>query len=557
MPRKEDNPAVARQRFDIPRWIESNLAELNLKIAVSELIDNALDETLPSQKALITVTFDPRSSRVTFENRETPGMDIAKMKEFPLWGGLHKDPTKIKEHRLGGKLAILFLLSKDKGSLSVTSKLPNTRIIHKMEIPRWWENLSPEIAFPIQTLDAAEIDNLGTTRFELEGVRGELIPSNVVELADELGLIYGPLIQGQRLSIDLMRHLPRGGRLERKQVLPVTVPFDKKLSREKTQVPTGKSGKGPGIDIAWGLLDQEQKRREEQARRGIYETQRVTQIRGDSIYFYYHGRLLRVEPLSTLRIPGHTGKHILQSFAITVDVQKGWAPKTILKTSLSASATETQDILRKVVSLVSPDIALLVKDIGSEGVPERYVEKAKSASTALATVLNDIFDNNPRSIAETFGLPSQKGTVFPSSPSKERPKAPTKTTHHSLPGTKTTKTATGAGLKEAKQKTIWVNPIPEFRISPFPSNSPEAQISIDQETGKTIIELNYSNPAVSLAFQQTRGKVFIGEVLRIGAATLFHEKWSRLYPKDSTAYAKGVQDDVANLLSAATRLKVI
>lgn len=553
--RENKEKPVAKQRFDIPRWVESELAEIDLTVAVAEIIDNAMDETLPGETCSVFISFDAKSGSITFENKNTQGMDIEKMQEFPLWAGKHTDPDKIKEHRLGGKLAILSLISKETGSVTVTSKPRNSDVAYQMSIDNWWKKLLPDEEFAIETIQYEEPDKLGRTRFELTGV--EDIPYNITDLADELGVIYGPLIQDEKLSITLRRLPPRGKRYEETQVLPVTIPFKKSLVKLKESVPTGKKGKGPQISVRWGLIDQERKKRDEAARRSIYEAKSVNSIKGDSLYLYYHGRLLSKIPLSSLKIPGHTVKHIFQSFVVSADIVEGWAPKTILKKALSASASETKDIFQKITSLVEDDVSALVKESDSDKVPARYVERAKEASTALASVLNEVFDNNIEEMVETFNLPTRGWEVVSLS---KKPKERKQTSKDpTLPGMRAPAKETKekkAGRKRSVSKPVWINPVPEFKISPFSENSPEAILSIDNETGKPVIELNYTSPSVAFALRQ-RGRVYVGELLRIGATALYHEKWLQQFSKDSQSYWEGLQKDVAEFLSKASELKII
>src|SRR3989344_3024733 len=167
---KQDQKQSAKQEYNIGRMLESELSHMDLSIAIFELIDNALDETPAGQTSEIVITFDARDKRIVFENRNTTGMGPDKLKRFVQWGQEHTDPLKLKEHGQGGKLGILFMLSKEKGGLTITSSPPGRSDSYQMGISNWWQNLTPGLDFEINTIrNTPEVDRTGYTQLLLEG----------------------------------------------------------------------------------------------------------------------------------------------------------------------------------------------------------------------------------------------------------------------------------------------------------------------------------------------------------------------------------------------------
>lgn len=546
---------VAKQQFDIPRWVDSQLAEINDAIALGELGDNALDETLSDAPCIINIQIDKQAGTLVFKQQNTTGMNAAKMKEFVLWGGVHQDPEKIKEHRLGGKLALLYLLSKSHGNLAILSRPPGSPVAYRMEIDNWWKRLTPKDVFPIKTIPEGGGAQEAYTRFELSGLRNEPL-GKVWEAVDTLGMTYGELIRARKMQISVREYSQHGKKFEKKDVLPVTIPFRESLFQERTNVPAGDNKSSPRIGLTWGILDTDLKKRDETVRRNHYGIKRVAQIWGDRVYYYYHGRMLQIEPLSSLKLPGYTPRMTFESFALKVDIQSGWTPKTILKTALRATAPETIAIRKKIIHYVAPDIAKIVSESRGEEVSRQYKEKIRIASEGFSTVLSKVFDNNIKDIADMFRLPTE-GVMFEGAQTEyDTGSGGSKRGAHLLPGSRAPIERVSPALtKGGERKGKWINPIPELHIASFPDISPEAHLVIDA-SGKPVIEINYLHPAVFNTLEQ-RGKTFMTETLRIAAVALFHEKWIKEAPKDSSVYAVGMQKDVANFLKTAKELKII
>jgi len=305
------------------------------------------------------------------------------------------------------------------------------------------------------------------------------------------------------------------------------------------------------------LIDQDEKmnsarERENNYKRNLGVGEKADPIHGDSIYYYYHGRLLEAVSLQRMKIPGYTRRNIMDSFAVTVDVTEGWAPKTVLKTGLSLSSTELIDINSKVTSLIQGDVASLVK--GSEdSVLEKNRSKTKEVTQDLAAVLNKMFDNNPVQIAETFSLP-MSGNIY----GKDRSSNNTVRSSEPLPGTRASRRETTGEVlptRKSSERTGWRNPIPDVTIANFTNPEAEAELGVDV-FGKNVIELNNKNPYVRFILRQ-KGEVFRGMSLRVCAQVLFEERWKRVYLNNAEKFREMVDRDVEQFMSTAEKLKKI
>ncbi len=557
--RKEDSPSEVTQRFNVREWVKSEQENLNLTRALSELVDNAIDETLNGQKCEISIDFDRHSNRITITNKNTQGMDTKKMDEFVLWGGRHTDERKIKEHRLGGKLAVLYLLSEENGSLNITSQPAGSDISHQLDIPNWWNNLEHEVTFPIKSLQRERVDDQGRTRLTLEGVNLDRMPANIANVADELGLVYGKMITEGRLFIHLQHQSASGKKLTHNDVLPVTVPF-REDSKNQSKVYTGKDS--PKIDVRWGLIDQDRKQQEEAIRKGLYGIDKVVGLKGSSIYLYYYGRLLQIVPVSALGIPGSTDRLSLAPFAVVADITEGTAPKTIVKDALSYAAKQTANVINTIRKLVEADVLTLIKEAPSREIPKKYGRVVAETNVIFTAVLNSLFQNNIARIAETFGLPMH-GTVEEEfeETTKDTSKDPRKKGPHALPGSKATSSPSPkeplsvSHDKKKESQFVWVNPIPDFRVVNFGQEFPHAHLTLDSETGRSVIEFNHDNPHIQDILEHN--KTSRTTQLFIAAWELYKEYWGKVHEHNSKEYEAAMQKDVTYFIKEAKKLKLI
>jgi len=542
--------SLAVQKFNMKDWIKSERKQIDPSTAASEQIDNFLDERLLGVPVKVVITSDPQSRRVTYTCRGTKGMPIEKMKEYPIWGGEHTDPSKIKEHCLGGKLGIMYYLDENEGRLSITSQPQGSRHVYEMDLGNWWQRLSANEQFPIKDVVKSTVHEAGLTRFELAGVREGCL-GNPVDLANKLGQIYGPVIEKGLLEIQI-QNISKGGKVTKIDVLASTIPFlDDQVKFEEVTLKGGII-----VGISWGILDQERKRKDVGTRNGYFSqiansnVEMGTFVQGDHIYYYYQGRLLEVRELGKLKIPGHRDRLSLDSFVVVVNIQEGWVSKTILKSGLSSTAPESKIIDEEVVSLVKDDVAALARD-KDEILELKHSEKIRVANSEFAAVLNSMFGNNSMRLISVLGF--LKPGVELSSSKERAQKEALRNKFRTIPGVNKVTVLEERKRKKGRRETdIYIDPIPEFSVKVFSEIFPPSKFAKD-ENGKPMIELNYNNPVVRFAFTQ-RGKIFVNFCLDAGARALFSQKWLIAEPDDPERFLEGVENDVANFMSIASRL---
>src|SRR5574340_1226265 len=139
------------QRFDLQRMVESEATEVDLPVAISELIDNSLDQTLKGKPCEIVVTIDARGGKLYFENKNTAGMDKTDFQNFITWGLRHKEGRTYSEHGQGGKLAMVQLLDRSTGNLNIISQAAGSNTFRRMEIINWWQKLEQGLPFDVQS----------------------------------------------------------------------------------------------------------------------------------------------------------------------------------------------------------------------------------------------------------------------------------------------------------------------------------------------------------------------------------------------------------------------
>ncbi len=557
---KEHTTETIQQIIDIKRWIRSEISQVDVATAFREIIDNgAIDEAIPGKQALVIIDIDTAGNRVIFENRQTNGMDKKAMEKFIRFGQDNRNVNQIKEHGLGGKISLLSLLSEEKSTLTITSKSAGDTTLYRTVLNNWWQKLSHGETFIVESIPTNEVEKSGWTRFELENANLTNVPEDTTKLIDQFGVHYGPRLQKGEMAIKIRKH-KKNGEVTSLQAVPTVIHFEASTLHHKDRVPV--TGKGQGdvrIAITWGLIDQTKKEQDKLARQGIYGSKQVTQLQGDRCYVYYHGRLLGYLALADLKIPGYRpNRNTLQSFAVTVDIVEGWAPKTIFKDKLNVNAPETEKIYTKVANIIKDDVKKLMSDSESTSqIPETYKARTREANTALASTLTAIFDGNPSLIAKTFSLPLPESDSGFGTHEKNSTSNKDKQHTVTLPGIRSHNSPKNE-TSSSKRPTeiVWVNPIPEFTINSFPQVHPEAILNISDQ-GRPQIELNYNNAVIQAAFQQTRGKVFVTMLLRVAAETLYKEKWGKKYPDNSKLFAQGLAEDVALFLEAAKKSKVI
>ncbi|MFC1625934.1 hypothetical protein ACFL1Q_02750 [Patescibacteria group bacterium] len=528
-----------KQKYDIPGIIESIRRDIDLKIALSELVDNAIDETIPGEKTEVIVTFHPDSSTISFVHKNTLGMDPSKMREFLEWGGIYKDDQKIGEHKLGGKLSFLEMCSKEQSKITITSKPPNTSQSHKLQIEDWWNKLDPNVAFFPEVFESSFNEEESHTTFEVRGVRDDFMPSNLGEIAEDLGFRYGVKIQNKNLDIVLLKI--RGKKKERIGVLPITIPFRKpEMGKKVIELIKNKSK----VQITWGLIDFDIKTQEVKSRKDSYGSTKLSHPLGKRIYYFYQGRLLGEDSLQVLKIPG-IDRRIMDSFVVSADVS-GWLPKTILKTSFSAQ--EKNKMLVRIRQIVLKDVTKLIREPEDLKIKDKYLTKTKQATVALVTVLNSMY-SNPNEFARDFGIFTKKINLLPKD-AEIHPKETKQKSDGTLPGVISPRSHT------SKKEQLKTPTLPEIKITIFEEETPDAILAKD-ENGKPIILINMKHPFIPIVMERTTEKTFLASMLSIAGFVLYQNKLMDEEFSSHEEYVNSVKEGVAQILIRAKDLKII
>lgn len=543
------------QHFDLTRMIESSASEVDLPTAMGEIIDNALDQTLPGEPCEVLITLDSREDKIYFENRNTKGMENTDFQSFMTWGLRHENSI-YGEHGQGGKLAIVQLLEKKTGNLIITSQPANSLYFKRMEVRGWWKKLEQGQLFDVQTSPTQQINNKGFTRIALEGLKENTIPTNLSELADNIGFTYSPLIKGQRLNV-LLRRISKSGKfVDSINVVPVEIQFGSDQQFEKKGVPV-KQGKMK-FDIQYGMIDAAKKEKDKTIRGNLYQIlpANVFEPDGESIYIFNRGRLHEKIPLSALKI-FRTRRWTFAGFAAFVNITEGKIERTLLKKGLSPSSPDRHLILEKIKTVIEPFIQTISKE-SDLAISEKDANKVRDASAKFGTVLLGIFGNQQSKIFEEFFL--RRDIVQESAKENLVPKIRPNTVggildrDFTLPGIKGQQIQRDHEIKIKRLE----DPIPELRIASFGKDTPVAELTRDVDTGraKLVIAINYDNPKVKLVLQ-TRGNLGVAYLLEIAAIAMYQRRWIEISPRDSELFIQGVERDVAKFLKKADELKII
>ena len=531
-----------KQTFRLREIIESSIASVTPVEAVTEMIDNAIDETPEGVTSKTVVTFDRHAptpngnGRVSFRNENTTGMDRSKMENFLRWGKSDDDEEDLREqtyvfreHHLGGKFALVKLTDKDQSLVRITSRPMGSRFTHRTEVHNWRSKMSPDEGLPYEKSECDEAEPNGWTNFEVEGVSEEMFP-DVPKLADRLGITYGELIQSGRVEIVLLdsRKKPKGFR--RDVVLPVTVPLEQPLIGD-----VGFRAGDADVEVQWGLIDPEERNRCEETRKKEYGIKKVTTIKGDTMYIYVNGKLLKSEPIGNLGVSTHTGGHVLFPFAIVARV-KGLVRKTILKDDLDQK--DKNAIYREISGLVEADIRSLMEDEKKLKIGEKYRKGMDRASDALSRVLEAYFEGNLEEAVNYLDL---------ATPATRRRRVPTP-----LP-TRTVEKGSGRPTSRKKGKDEAViyeseknlqRSLPRIRVGTFDRNYPEAVVTTDT-SGQRCVDINDTNPRVESILQR-RGKPLVSGLLTVAAQTLFRRTNKEISEGDIEKFLEAMDDDMAN-----------
>lgn len=542
-----------RQEYNIARMLESELSHMDLSIAMFELIDNALDETPENESSVVVIHFDERDNRIVFENRNTTGMSPEKLQNFVQWGQEHTDEKKLKEHGQGGKLGILYMLSKDNGSLSITSQGKNEKIAHSMHLENWWKNLAPGREFKVETIESEDKEKYGFTRMTLEGVKKDVIPGKamLVQLAERIGYTYSFAIHSKKLSVKLRRIGMAGKVAADYNVLPVDVPLER--VNIMTDIPVEKGN--IKLNIALGMVDVKLRTSEAQARKGYYGVEKVMEPQGDRVRIFFREKLIDELELAKFTA-GRSRRIAFYNFAVLVNITHGFVEKTILKTGLSKSSPKTTKIYEAISKTIEPHVTKILRESESVEISTSDKKRVQEANVALNNALLTMYKNDLEKIKGEFNLPTTVAISIEQEKmektDKKTPPAGTKII--SLPGMYGSRKEAKEG-KRAKV-TRATNPLPTVEMISMGKNYPNASLRKDDVGNKLLVELNFDSPDVKLALR-TRGVLGTAQLVRIAVSAMYHEKWLNAYPNNSADYHEGLESDIASFMGKMEELKVL
>ncbi len=532
-----------QQTFNLERMIEAAGAYMDARRSLSELIDNALDETPAKECSQIVITFNPnpssiQSAGVIFEHKNTTGMSAQKMQEFAVWGDTHLDENKYKQWGLGGKLAILHWLDRKVGSVDIVSREKSTSKTVNMTIENWWKKLRPNEIFTAESR-MADFDPNGFTRFELRGVNKEIIPTQnqIVDLANHLGLVYGKLIKGNRLNITLRRFNPKGV-LSTIGVEAIEPPFDHERSDSKPISISSPNGT-IRMELTWGLLDIEERNKETKKRAAVYDSDpSKLEICSGGIYIYNHSRYLTTVPLAELKIP-RTSTGSLQSFAAVLNIYYGVIAQNLLKTGLSLPSQTTNELYKRIKKEIEPHIQEIAR-LADPIISVREKKNIEEVEKKFKAVLEKIFKNN-RDMAESLHL-TKEGLIYSSAPGNVERKNPENETPR-IPGLRSSQGNTSRE-RQGKIGTVYANPIPNFEISTtFTDEYPPSRYIVS-ESGSCTILFNRKHPAIKHALE-TKNTSSTSLLLYMAARAFYHQKWAVDSEGNPDKYSEGIEKDAA------------
>lgn len=554
-PKRQVETTAVYQQFNHREMIRSHFGTLDRERSLCEVTDNGIDDNNDA----IIFTFNPypnttETAGLTIEYFNGNGMNIDVMNNFLRWGNEQAETGKIKQWGWGGKLALLHWLDEKDGTLRITSSPAKGAQMYSMRVENWWRILRETDKIEVTTENSSN-NGKGHTTFELLNLNKELIPSlrEVEALANQMGLIYGKIIEQNKLKLLLRRFGNRGRSIEDFNVQAIVPTFLQDHDYDEKQV-TIKTDRGPvKLELTWGHLNIEQRNHRTKERAAIYrhtddknpnDLHELENITG-GVYIYNYGRLLGIVPLSKLGLP-RTSLASFQSFAVTADIVGGWAQQDLLKTQLSSSARSTKQIFDRISLELQSTIREIAKrsDSSVSEKEKRYIKEleAKFQKTLLKMFLNK------NKIGEVL---NQVMSTSYSEQSKNTNKDQGKGT--GLPGIRSSRGSNSSDKNvykpEGEKQAVVQNPIPQFEIRPDLADIyPPAEISVN-ESGESIIIFNRKHPAVGKATESKNPNSAM-LLTMLAAECFFHQKWVRDAQGDPEIYALGMHEDVANFLKA-------
>lgn len=177
---------VVKESFD-PKLINALFKNFsNQYIALQELIDNAVDDKLESQKLTVTLTFT--QNKVVIKNFKGSGMGLEDLMKFFTWGGSEKE-HRIGRYGQGGKAALGYLAN----SFVIRSHPVGSESGYLIRVDDWEDRSSGFKTFDIEPFDSLHEKDEGFVSFEISNLRKEF---EVNHVKDRIATIYRPLIVG-------------------------------------------------------------------------------------------------------------------------------------------------------------------------------------------------------------------------------------------------------------------------------------------------------------------------------------------------------------------------
>lgn len=545
----------ALQRFNNKNIVLSDLTHMDTSRSIAELIDNGLDDGC--KKVVVTFNPYPNTSRtpgLTVEYYGGNGMNSDVLREYVQWAEIKQTPGLIKQWGRGGKLALLYWLGQEDGSVYISST-PNTGGRFNLEIENWWQTLKQDHVYKINGDFNTTAPQDSRTIFELINIDRAKIPSNkqIIELANNLGLTYGNLISSGKLEL-VLRRFGAGGKLEGLTVKPIRINFVDDQDNDYKSVKVQTKNGPVTLNLAWGHIDIEKKNEDLKERTAVYKgisklqddkLEQYEQLSG-GIYIYNYGRLVGVYPLKKLGL-SRTTSVSFQNFAISANVVSGWLELDLLKTELSLSARSTSQLFPRIAREVRSTMTEIAKrSDSSSSVSKKERKYFKELEDNFGKALLRMFSNKNQ-IAKTFGI----STGIYNAPNQTKNDGTKLAENIHVPGSRTSGGQITInernGQRNTERSVNIENPIPKFEIRPdMPNFYPSVELEFTSD-GETLIVFNKNHPAIKRAAESKNPNSAM-LLTMLAARCFFHQKWVKESGGDAEKYAIGMDEDIARFL---------
>lgn len=493
---------------------------LDPSLACTEFIDNALDTKPEKRRLSMLIDFYPLDGRIVIVNEGTTGMPPEQMQEYVRFGnfGRVRKLAEQKMHGFGGKMAALWWLDKEKSAFSIFSTPPDSKESYKMNISNWHASLRSKepVEWDVKPMPTTIPKPNGYTRMELENVNGDRIVSTklqLIKVAEDLGLVYGPYIEAGLVEINLrvIKGTETGITVQ-----PRLIRFD-----EKAKTQTTKAG-GVNFDITWGTMIPQEKRQKEllniAKNYGLKDTKNLSPIRGHGVHIYHFGRFFDFLPLRFFKIPGYRKRFAYDGFAIKINVVGGESvDRSLYKTGWAPTDQRAIHVYRRVAQIVARDIKAISEDADKTRIRPTHRKRIENTTKVVNHALHNLFGSG-KNIAKEFGLLDRplKSMHLKTLPKKQESKMPA-----GLPGV----THGSRGEKRSYPEKQLSSFLPRFELVSF-GDSGELEAMITRVENVNVVELNLDNISVNSAINAQRNIDSVMFLARIILEALLAHKYN-------------------------------